>query len=178
MNYHQKLDKHWDFIVEEYKSRTLKDISHSLDIPVGYLYRYVRKKKFQTRPEPSNKIEWTPSMVKKLRIEFPREFTRVLAKELGVSPRSVIRKARELGIDKIPNFLDINRKEITRMATEAHPPASKEQIEQITRAGINTRFKSGVKRSHDNNAKQAVITKRERRGVVDPDHIKGERILI
>ena len=49
-------------------------------------------------------------------------YNRELAKLLNVSVRSVIRKARELNIDKEPGFLEKRRDEITKMAIKAHPP--------------------------------------------------------
>lgn len=62
------------------------------------------------------KIEWTPEMIQRLRYEFPYAYNRVLSKELGVSPRSLIRKARELGIEKEDKFLEKRQNEIQRMA--------------------------------------------------------------
>lgn len=62
------------------------------------------------------KIDWIPEMLMTLRLRFPVTFNRQLAREMGVSQRSLIRKARQLGIDKIQGFLDINREAITKMA--------------------------------------------------------------
>lgn len=61
-------------------------------------------------------------MVSILRAKYPVTYNKVLAKELGVGWRTLIRKARELGIEKEEGFLDKRRDEITKMATEAHPP--------------------------------------------------------
>jgi len=68
------------------------------------------------------KINWTLEMLEQLKQEFPTRYNRELATELGVSFRSLIRKARELGYEKEPGFLDKRRDEITRMAMETHPP--------------------------------------------------------
>lgn len=68
------------------------------------------------------KIRWTPEMIKKIKREFPVKYNRVLAKELNVSMRSLIRKARELGIQKENDFLVKRKKEIQKMSREAHPP--------------------------------------------------------
>jgi hypothetical protein len=68
------------------------------------------------------KIEWTPDMLQKLKERFPVEFNKDLAKELGISWRSLIRKARELSIEKEPQFLDKRRTTISRMAQESRPP--------------------------------------------------------
>lgn len=61
-------------------------------------------------------------------------FNRHLAKWLGVSVRTLIRKARELGLEKKPGFLEERKRDIQRMAGEA-----------IRRSDYhNTRFKKGV----------------------------------
>jgi hypothetical protein len=67
------------------------------------------------------KIHWTPEMINQVKLEFPYRFNRELSHDLGISPRSLIRKARELGLDKEPGFLDKNRSIITEMAIKAHP---------------------------------------------------------
>lgn len=61
-------------------------------------------------------------MIEKLRTEFPNRITIDIAKELGVSLRSAIRKAREIGVEKRENFLDDFRNEITKRATAKKPP--------------------------------------------------------
>ena len=80
-------------------------------------------------------------MVKKY---FPVKYNRVLAAELNVSMRSLIRKARELGIEKETNFLEIRRDEITKMAVIAHPPNQhKGHIGWYVPNSEETRFKIG-----------------------------------
>ena len=61
-------------------------------------------------------------MIQQVIREFPYRFNKELASELGVSWRSLIRKARELGIEKESRFLDKNRQTITQMAVKAQPP--------------------------------------------------------
>ena len=70
----------------------------------------------------SKKIEWTPDMEQIIIDEFPVTYNKVLAQKLGVSWRSLVRKAREMGINKEEGFLDKRRDEITAMGIEAHPP--------------------------------------------------------
>lgn len=65
------------------------------------------------------KIEWTPDMLETLKKEFPTSYNAELSNALGVSPRSLIRKARELGLDKELGFLDKRRPEIGAMAKMA-----------------------------------------------------------
>lgn len=67
------------------------------------------------------KTDWTPEMIQKLKDEFPTRFNKELASELGIGWRTLVRKARELGVDKEEGFLDKNRDTITQMATEAKP---------------------------------------------------------
>lgn len=50
-------------------------------------------------------IVWTDEQLKLLRSFFPTMFNRPLAKWIGVSMRTLNRKARELGLEKKPGFL-------------------------------------------------------------------------
>ena len=61
-------------------------------------------------------------MLDTLRAEYPRTFTRELANRWNMGLRTVIRKARELGIDKEPDFLPARRKEIGQLAKKARRP--------------------------------------------------------
>ena len=63
--------------------------------------------------------QWTPQMLKLLTTFFPTMFNTPLAKWIGVSLRTMLRKARELGLEKQEGFLDMRRKEINQMAGEA-----------------------------------------------------------
>lgn len=67
------------------------------------------------------KIHWTDEMILKLKAEFAIRFSRDIGADMGISIRSVIRKARELGLEKEAGFLDKNRKEISARAQEARP---------------------------------------------------------
>lgn len=68
------------------------------------------------------KINWTEDMITAVIERFPVSYNKELAAELHISWRSLVRKARELGIDKEPGFLDNRRDDISRRALEAHPP--------------------------------------------------------
>jgi len=48
-------------------------------------------------------------------MRFPFEFNKDIAKDLGVSWRSLVRKARELGLEKQEGFLDKKRGEIVKL---------------------------------------------------------------
>ena len=53
----------------------------------------------------STRIFWSPSMISYLQKHFPTTKNKELAEELGVSPRTMIRKARELGLEKNSEWL-------------------------------------------------------------------------
>ena len=80
-------------------------------------------------------VVWTPSKIKIVTDFFPIMFNRPLAKWVGVSMRTLIRKARELGLEKEPGFLDRRREDINELVSEA-----------LKRTGFNNgRFKKGVR---------------------------------
>lgn len=90
------------------------------------------------------KIFWTDEMIETLRKKFPTEYNKYLAIELGVSIRSLIRKARDLGIDKEPRFLEIRRAEISRWAAAYRSPnPTKGQKGWCVPNSEATRFKKG-----------------------------------
>lgn len=71
------------------------------------------------------KIIWTPEMLEVLTRRFPHEFNKDIAKDLGMGWRSVVRKARELGLSKQEGFHEITGKERGRRAhaVRKHNPA-------------------------------------------------------
>jgi hypothetical protein len=69
------------------------------------------------------KIEWTPEMIHRLKFEFKYAYNRALAIDLGVSPRSLIRKARELGLEKEEGFLEKRKEQIQKMAMAKRNPS-------------------------------------------------------
>lgn len=91
--------------------------------------------------------EWTPEMITKLEAEFPYRFSRDIGNDLGLSIRTIIRKARELNLKKQDGFLDINRKEITKRATIARPenPTKGDSSFRIP-GGEKHQFKKGERR--------------------------------
>ncbi len=90
------------------------------------------------------KKNWTPEMIRSLTELFPVTYNKVLARELGVSWRTLIRKARELGLEKEHGFLENRRTEITTMAVNAHPPHPHKGHKGWTIANSeDSRFKPG-----------------------------------
>ena len=67
------------------------------------------------------KVIWTDDMLEALKCEFSFSFNRDLASKLEVSMRTLIRKARELGLEKEDMFLESRREQITELARKAHP---------------------------------------------------------
>lgn len=68
------------------------------------------------------KIQWTADMDTRLIVLFPYSYNKVLAAALGVGWRSVVRRARELNLHKVDDFLEDNKDEIQKMAKAALPP--------------------------------------------------------
>ncbi len=90
------------------------------------------------------KIFWTEAMIEKLTKEFPFRITIDICNEIGISLRSAIRKARELGLVKENGFLEKNRQEISRRATLALPPQPTKGLKGWSvPGGENYRFKKG-----------------------------------
>jgi hypothetical protein len=71
------------------------------------------------------KIVWTEEMLSELKQRFPYEFNKNIAKDFGISWRSLVRKARELGLEKEANFLNTKRPEIVKLIAKVrrHNPA-------------------------------------------------------
>lgn len=65
---------------------------------------------------------WTTAMTEKLVTEFPIRFSREIGKDLGLSLRTIVRKARELSLEKEPDFLDIRREQITELCIKNRAP--------------------------------------------------------
>lgn len=93
------------------------------------------------------KTIWTPEMIEKLTNEFPYRFSRDVGKDLGLSIRTIIRKARELGLEKEEGFLAKNRAEISKLAIEAKPPNPMKGVKGWSvPGGEKFQFKPGEKR--------------------------------
>lgn len=66
------------------------------------------------------KIRLTPEQKLWLRLNFPYMATEICAMHLGISPRSVIRQARYMGIDKSPQFMKECQAHTAKKAKESH----------------------------------------------------------
>ena len=66
---------------------------------------YPDKGRVEEAPNGSRRISWSRQMVDDLRRLFPKTLNQEIAEYLGVSLRTMIRKARELGLQKDPDWL-------------------------------------------------------------------------
>ena len=107
-------------------------------------------------------IVWTPQQLKLLRDFFPTMFNKPLAKWIGVSMRTMIRKARELGLEKKPGFLNERRKDIQALAAEGLRNTKNVQtrFKQGIRNNPSGEFKPGHVESPETRAKRAESLKR------------------
>lgn len=86
----------------------------------------------------ATRIHWSAAMLDYLRRHFPTTLNEELAGCIGVSPRTLVRKARELGLEKDPQWLSQIYEERRRMA---HCAAN--------RKGNPGCFKKGERRNPD-----------------------------
>lgn len=83
--------------------KTHKDMGYKRK-PDGIFYDEEKGRLMEHRHY-SKRIYWSPDMLSLLRREFSTSFNEELAGMLGVSLRTMIRKARELGLTKDPKWL-------------------------------------------------------------------------
>jgi len=99
---------------------------------------------------------WSRQMIDDLRRLFPTTFNNELAGILGVSPRTMIRKARELGLEKDPQWLAgvwEQRRHWAHMSSrrKGYPGAWRKG----EHANRDTEFKPGVRHTPEQRAKQS-----------------------
>ncbi len=108
-------------------------------------------------------IQWTDEMLNKLRKEFPAQFNKELAAELKVSWRTLVRKARELGIEKEAGFLKKNKEEILKMAVAGNHYTYTSPSENF----LKHSFKKGERRHHHKIDYEALHEKRRKTIAMD-----------
>lgn len=101
---------------------------------------------------------WTDEMIRQLQDGYATKFNRDLAIEIGVSLRTLIRKARALGLKKEPGFLAKNFDEIERRAAIASRKVGRAYLKGI-RTNPAGEFKPGHKESADTKAKRIASLK-------------------
>ncbi len=145
---HPVIDRHLKEIRDKLKTQTINAIGKEYGIDKATMWRYAKIYKLKGADmRQALSIDWTPDMLRILRMKFARTFNADLAKQLRVSMRTLIRKARELQLYKEPDFLEKRRDIISKkMAREGQPDQrTPAQIEQVIKAGMNSRFAKGHK---------------------------------
>lgn len=104
-------------------------------------------------------IVWTPQMLKIMRDFYPTMFNAALSAWIGVSKRSLERKAKELGICKVDGFHEKRKADIERLASEGLKKAYREgRIKGVFRKGVRNNpdgeFRPGRKESPEIKAKR------------------------
>ena len=147
--------KEIDFLRTNYSKMTNAELARKLGRTYGAVitraYRMGLKKK-----NGNKLIEWTPQKLKLLTDFFPIMFNDALAKWLGVSRRTLTRKARELGLKKRDDFYQLKRDVWVERQREAL-----KKVECATRfkkghhASPATEFKKGQKATPEMIAKRS-----------------------
>lgn len=67
----------------------------------------------------SHRVIWTPEMIEDFKKRYPVEFNTDLANDFKCDVRTILRRAREFGVEKTPGFIQINKSEIVRRIQRA-----------------------------------------------------------
>jgi len=120
------------------------------------------------------KTIWTAEMIQKLTDEFSYRFSRDIGNDMNLSIRTIVRKARELGLEKEEGFLDKNRSEISKLAIKAKPPNPMKGVKGWTvPGGEKFQFRTGNIPANKNNPEliNKIVVKRN-------ETIRKERLRI
>lgn len=152
--------KEIDFLRTNYSKMTNAELARKLGRTYGAVitraYRMGLKKKMGNK-----QIEWTPQKLKLLTDFYPIMFNEALAKWLGISIRTLSRKAKELGLKKRDDFRELKKEAWRQRQSEAL-----KKVECATRfkkgqhPSPATEFKKGQKQSPAILAKRAETRKR------------------
>jgi len=138
--------KDLDFLRSNYDGMTNAELARRLGRTYGAVitkaYNLGLKKKMGNKL-----IEWTPQKLKLLTDFFPIMFNDALAKWLGISIRTLTRKARELGLKKRDNFHELKKDKIRERQSEA-----------LKKVECATRFKKGQHASPATEFKKKIKT--------------------
>ena len=105
---------------------------------------------------------WTPQQLMMIRQLFPVTFNNALAKFLGVSKRALIRKARELGLEKVPGFVKDRQADISELIREGQRRSNKPMpsFPKGVHSNPANEFKPGHVESPETKAKRSEAMKR------------------
>lgn len=106
-------------------------------------------------------VVWTDHMLKLLKDYFPTMTNYSLSRLIGVRQRTMIRKARELGLAKVDDFMEINRKSISESISAGvrRPGPQPTHFQKGVRANPDGEFKPGYKESPEVKAKRCASLK-------------------
>lgn len=110
-----------EFLLENYALMKIEEIEKTILRSRKSIYKKAHELGL-VKTQPSHKHLWTDEMIEKLKAEFPIRFTNELVKEMGISQRTIIRKARSLNLEKIENFKEINQDKINELISKNHAP--------------------------------------------------------
>lgn len=152
--------KEMDFLRLNYDKMTNAELARKL----GRTYGAVITKAYHMglRKKNGNKlIEWTPQKLKLLTDFFPIMFNDALAKWLGVSRRTLTRKARELGLKKRDDFYQLKRDVwVERQREGLKKVECATRFQKGSRPSPATEFKKGQPLSAEIIAKRTETRKR------------------
>lgn len=94
-------------------------ISEELGRPIRAVYMKAHLLGLPKKQDP-NKIKLSNSDMLWLKLNYPHMRTQICALKLGISPRSCVRLARQLGVEKTPQFMRECQEFTTRKAKESH----------------------------------------------------------
>lgn len=103
---------------ERYRTMTGPELAAHFNTTVQAVY--VQAHKIGLRKPQPNKIELTPERTVWMRRNFPHMSNGICALILGVSPRTVVRFARSLGLTKTDQFMRECQAHTSKRAQESH----------------------------------------------------------
>lgn len=146
--------KEIDFLRTNYSKMTNAELARKLGRTYGAVI--MRAYKMGLKKKNGNKlIEWTPQKLKLLTDFFPTMFNDALAKWLGVSRRTLTRKARELGLKKRDDFYQLKRDVwVERQREGLRKVECSTRIKKGQHLSPATEFKKGSRISQESIAKR------------------------
>lgn len=102
-----------------YAGKTFREIGEAFNCSQSWIYEICKRhglsrkgpryypdtERIEEAPNGTRRISWSRQMIDDLKRMFPDHLNHDVAEFLGVSPRTVIRKARELGLNKDGEWL-------------------------------------------------------------------------
>lgn len=129
------------------KNVSLYKLSRAFDINYWTAYSHIRKHNLCYK---KRYIIWTDKMLEKLCKEFPVRFNQELATDLKIGCRTLVRKARELGLEKEKDFHKNNQEEITERsvanATYTYTYPSKAFLAHCFKKGVPNPYEDRIDR--------------------------------